>query len=74
MKSPSPKQTKKKVKETPTEKYLREIVELLKQQSSQPIFPPFNPPQYQNPNIIYANMTWCEYCRVYNCGKMHVTC
>ena len=30
------------MKETPTEKYLREILELLRLQISQPIFPPYN--------------------------------
>lgn len=32
----------KKIKETPTEKYLREILELLKLKASQPIFPPYS--------------------------------
>lgn len=62
---------KKKIIETPTEKYLREIVELLKIQNSRPILPPYNQPQQ---HFIGTQMTWCQYCRVYNCGQMHVTC
>lgn len=43
-----------KKKETPTEQYLREILELLRAKNSQPIYPPYTPNyQPQNPNLHY---------------------
>ena len=63
---------KKKIIETPTEKYLREILEQIKIQNSRPIMPPYNVPQQYFTGTL-PPMTWCQYCRVYNCGQMHVT-
>lgn len=50
----------KKIKETPTEKYLREIVELLKIQNSRPILPPYNISSPQLPNIQGYTCMMCH--------------
>lgn len=64
---------KKKIKKDPYIERLDEIIRLLQIHNSQTNYP------IVTPNIGYTqvpplNATWCEYCRVYNCGKMHVTC
>ena len=64
---------KKKAKKDPYIERLDEIIRLLQIHNSQPIYPT------STPNIEYIrvppmNAIWCEYCRVYNCGKTHVTC